>query len=254
MRMSRPGPRGQSNTARGGGGWSGGRRGRLPDAAGPVELRPRGMPLSYTQFVADVGAGTVRAVTIGPAGQVTGSLAGGQPFTTTIPVALGGNGLAGDLAATTSRSPPPPPARLAELGAARPAAAVADRRPALRRRPARPPAGRQHGRARRPGRGSPADQGEGASHRRRAAGHPVRRRGRLPRGEDGDRRVSAGRVPHAGAFKAAAPGGLCSGACRGAAPPGRRGPGRPRHRAGRYPRTAATVPGTACAPGRWRRR
>jgi cell division protease FtsH len=59
----------------------------------------RGVPLSYTQFTADVGAGTVRAVTIGPAGQVTGSLAGGQPFTTTIPVALGGNGLAGDLAA-----------------------------------------------------------------------------------------------------------------------------------------------------------
>ena len=59
----------------------------------------RGVPLSYTQLVADVGAGTVRAVTIGPAGQVTGSLAGGQPFTSTIPVALGGNGLAGDLAA-----------------------------------------------------------------------------------------------------------------------------------------------------------
>jgi len=60
---------------------------------------PGGLPLTYTQFVADVGAGTVRAVTIGPAGQVTGSLAGGQPFTTTIPVALGGNTLAGDLAA-----------------------------------------------------------------------------------------------------------------------------------------------------------
>jgi cell division protease FtsH len=58
-----------------------------------------GTPLTYTQFVADVGAGTVRAVTIGPAGQVTGSLTSGQPFTTTIPVALGGNGLAGDLAA-----------------------------------------------------------------------------------------------------------------------------------------------------------
>ena len=38
-------------------------------------------------------------MTIGPAGQVTGTLTGGQPFTTTIPVALGGNGLAGDLAA-----------------------------------------------------------------------------------------------------------------------------------------------------------
>ena len=49
--------------------------------------------------MADVGAGTVHAVTIGPAGQVTGTLASGQPFTTTIPVALGGNGLAGDLAA-----------------------------------------------------------------------------------------------------------------------------------------------------------
>ena len=30
---------------------------------------------------------------------MTGNLAGGQPFTTTIPVALGGNGLAGQLAA-----------------------------------------------------------------------------------------------------------------------------------------------------------
>jgi len=60
-------------------------------AAGPA--------LSYTRFLADIGAGTVRAVTIGPAGQVTGTLAGGHPFTTTIPVALGGNGLAGDLAA-----------------------------------------------------------------------------------------------------------------------------------------------------------
>jgi cell division protease FtsH len=58
-----------------------------------------GPALSYTQFLADVSAGTVRAVTIGPAGQVTGSLTSGQPFTTTIPVALGGNGLAGNLAA-----------------------------------------------------------------------------------------------------------------------------------------------------------
>ena len=55
--------------------------------------------ISYTRFLADVGAGTVHAVTVGPAGQVTGTLSGGQPFTTTIPVALGGNGLAGDLAA-----------------------------------------------------------------------------------------------------------------------------------------------------------
>jgi cell division protease FtsH len=100
MRTSQPGPRGQASTAP----W---RRWLLPEAVAvgfitllAVSSRvPRGMALSYTQFVADIGAGTVRAVTIGPAGQVTGSLAGGQPFTTTIPVALGGNGLAGDLAA-----------------------------------------------------------------------------------------------------------------------------------------------------------
>ena len=71
MRMSQPGPRGQANTAP----W---RRWLLPVAvaAGLVTLlalpggAAPGMPLSYTQFVADVGAGTVRAVTIGPAGQV----------------------------------------------------------------------------------------------------------------------------------------------------------------------------------------
>ena len=100
MRTSSPGPPGQANVAP----W---RRWLLPGiiAAFFVTLfaLPRGaaagMPLTYTQFVADVGAGTVNAVTISPAGQVTGTLAGGQPFTTTIPVALGGNGLAGDLAA-----------------------------------------------------------------------------------------------------------------------------------------------------------
>src|ERR1700691_1502719 len=100
MRTSQPGPPGHANAAP----WV---RWLLPAAvaAGFVALLalPRGAApgpaLSYTRFVADVGAGTVRAVTIGPAGQVTGSLAGGQLFTTTIPVALGGNGLAGDLAA-----------------------------------------------------------------------------------------------------------------------------------------------------------
>jgi len=99
MRMSPPGP-GQANVAS----W---RRWLLPAgvAAGFVALLalPRGAApgpaLSYTRFLADVGAGTVRAVTIAPAGQVTGTLAGGHPFTTNIPVALGGNGLAGDLAA-----------------------------------------------------------------------------------------------------------------------------------------------------------
>jgi len=100
MRMSPPGPRGQASAAP----W---RRWLFPAAltAGLVTLLalPRGSApgtaLSYTRFLADVGAGMVRAVTIGPAGQVTGSLAGGQPFTTTIPVALDDRSLAGRLAA-----------------------------------------------------------------------------------------------------------------------------------------------------------
>jgi cell division protease FtsH len=100
MPMSQPGQRGQANTAP----W---RRWLLPAAvtASFVTLlalssrASRGIQLTYTQFLADVGSGSVHAVTIGPSGQVTGSLTSGQPFTTTIPVALGGNGLAGDLAA-----------------------------------------------------------------------------------------------------------------------------------------------------------
>ncbi len=100
MPKSQAGPPGQGKTAQ----W---RRWLLPAAvmasfltlvalpAGPS----RGPALSYSQFVADVGAGTVRAVTISPAGQVSGSLASGQLFSTTIPVALGGNNLAADLAA-----------------------------------------------------------------------------------------------------------------------------------------------------------
>ena len=100
MRTSSPGPPGRADAAQ----W---RRWVFPAAiaAGFVTLLvlPRGaapsMTLSYTKFLADVSAGMVRAVTISPAGQVTGSLAGGHPFTTTIPVALGGNGLAADLAA-----------------------------------------------------------------------------------------------------------------------------------------------------------
>ena len=100
MRTSQPGPRGQVPTAQ--------RRPWLLAAAGAARFlallalshgAPAGRTLTYTQFLADVSAGTVRAVTIGPAGQVAGRPAGGQPFATTIPVALGGNGLAGDLAA-----------------------------------------------------------------------------------------------------------------------------------------------------------
>src|ERR1700722_15552658 len=99
MRMSQPGRRGQGNVVP----W---RRWLLPVAL-PGTLvtlavaggAPPGMPLTHTPFVTDVGAGTVRAVTIGPAGPGTRSLAGGHPFTTTIPVALGGNSLGADLAA-----------------------------------------------------------------------------------------------------------------------------------------------------------
>src|ERR1022692_4062536 len=100
MRSSLPGPRGQADAAP----W---RRWLLP-LGGTASLlallalshgAPPGMTLSYSRFVADVGVGAVRAATIDPAGQVTGSLASGQPFATTIPAALGGNGLAGDLAA-----------------------------------------------------------------------------------------------------------------------------------------------------------
>jgi cell division protease FtsH len=100
MRSSLPGPRDQADAAH----W---RRWLLPlsGMAGLLTLlalsrgAPPGMTLSYSRFVADVGAGAIRAVTIGPAGQVTGRLASGQPFGTTIPVALDDRILAGDLAA-----------------------------------------------------------------------------------------------------------------------------------------------------------
>jgi cell division protease FtsH len=100
MRISQPDPRGQANVSS----WW---RWLFPMALTGTLVTllllsgrsPGSQPLTYTQFVADVGGGTVRAVTIGPAGQVAGTLASGQPFTTTIPVALGGNSLASDLAA-----------------------------------------------------------------------------------------------------------------------------------------------------------
>jgi cell division protease FtsH len=100
MRTYQPGPHGQAPTVT----W---RHWLLPlgAAAGIVALlalspaAPSGVPLSYSRFLNDVGAGSVRAVTINPAGQVTGSLATGQSFTTTIPVALGDRTLANQLAA-----------------------------------------------------------------------------------------------------------------------------------------------------------
>ena len=69
---------------------------------------PPDPPLSYSQFLAQVGSGAVRAVTIGPAGQVTGILATGQPFTTTIPVALMTAPSPGAWPCTMSRSARPP--------------------------------------------------------------------------------------------------------------------------------------------------
>src|ERR1700751_5184590 len=100
MRTYRPGPRGQTTAVT----W---RRWLLPlgATAGILTLLalPQGSPpdpsLSYSQFLAKVSSGAVRAVTIGPAGQVTGTLATGQPFTTTIPVALDDRTIAGRLAA-----------------------------------------------------------------------------------------------------------------------------------------------------------
>ncbi len=100
MRMSQPGPEGQTPQAAR---W----RWLLPLGVTaviftlltlPLGVAP-GMVLSYSRFLSDVGAGTVRAVTIDPAGQVAGTLASGQPFTTTIPVALDDRTLAGRLAA-----------------------------------------------------------------------------------------------------------------------------------------------------------
>ena len=100
MRTYRPGPRGRATAVT----W---RQWLLPlgATAGVLALLaltqggPPDPPLTYSQFLGEVGSGAVRAVTIGPAGQVTGTLATGQPFTTTIPVALDDRTLAGRLAA-----------------------------------------------------------------------------------------------------------------------------------------------------------
>ena len=100
MRMSQPGPEGRAQPTD----W---RRWLLPLFGIAVLFAffalphggPPGLALSYSRFLSDVGAGTVRAVTIDPAGQVAGTLASGQPFTTTIPVALDDRSLAGRLAA-----------------------------------------------------------------------------------------------------------------------------------------------------------
>ena len=100
MRMSQPGPKGQARPAT----WW---RWLLPVGGIGVIVTllalpngsPQGTVLSYSRFLADVTTGTVRAVTIDPAGQVTGRLASGHPFSTTIPVALDDRTLAGLLAA-----------------------------------------------------------------------------------------------------------------------------------------------------------
>src|SRR5260370_33114354 len=98
MRTSSPGPPGQANAAS----W---RRWLFPGtiAAFFVTLfaLPRGaaagMPLTYTQFVADLGAGTVRAVTIGPTGPVPRGLARAPAFTPPLPGTRGAHGPAASL-------------------------------------------------------------------------------------------------------------------------------------------------------------
>jgi cell division protease FtsH len=100
MPMPQPGPEGRAHQTD----W---RRWLLPLGGIAILLAlfalphggPQGMALSYSRFLSDVGTGAVRAVTIDPAGQVAGTLATGQPFTTTIPVALDDRSLAGRLAA-----------------------------------------------------------------------------------------------------------------------------------------------------------
>ncbi len=99
MRIPQPGPKGHAHPAA----W----RRWLLLASTAIILTllalprdsPPGTVLSYSRFLADVTTGTVRVVTIDPAGQVAGRLASGRPFTTTIPVALDDRSLAGLLAA-----------------------------------------------------------------------------------------------------------------------------------------------------------
>ena len=187
MRTYRPGPRGQAPAVT----W---RQWLLPlgAAVGIVALvalsprAPSGVPLSYSQFLNDVGAGSVRSVIIDPAGQVTGSLATGQPFTTTIPVALDDRTLAGRLAAhhvqvTATAAMPSSPVPvliglllLVMIGGLFYVGVRGDRRETAGLRGLT-------------GMGD-ADEGERADNRRRTVGYPVRRRGRLRRGEDRDRR------------------------------------------------------------------
>jgi len=115
MSTSQPGPKDQAHPAA----W---RQWLLPLGGTAVILTllaapwrtAQGMVLSYSQFLADVGVGGVRAVTIDPAGRVTGTLATGRPFSITIPVALDDRALAGRLAAhhvqvTATAAPPSPP-------------------------------------------------------------------------------------------------------------------------------------------------
>ena len=110
MRISQPGPPGQANAAL----W---RRWLLPGiiAAFFVALLvlPRGaapaMTLSYTRFLADVGAGAVSAVTIGPAGQVAGTLASGSRSPPPSRSRSAATAWPVTWPPTTSRSPPPPP-------------------------------------------------------------------------------------------------------------------------------------------------
>jgi ATP-dependent Zn protease len=115
MRTYQPGPHGQAPAVT----W---RQWLLPlgAAAGIAALAtmsrgaPQGVPLSYSRFLTDIGAGSVRALTINPAGQVTGSLTTGQPFTTTVAIHEAGHALV----ATVSQYADPV-SRVTILGAGR---------------------------------------------------------------------------------------------------------------------------------------
>lgn len=78
----------------------------LPLFAGPSRLN-----LTYSQFLADLNAGRLASVTIGPGGQAIGTLKDGSEYLTTIPLSLAGRPLLTELQAKgvqIAASPPAP--------------------------------------------------------------------------------------------------------------------------------------------------
>lgn len=76
-----------------------------------VQTGPPPVALSYSGFVADVGAGKVATVDIAPGGEAAGSLRDGRDYVTAIPLALAGPALMSELQShhvTVTVSPPGP--------------------------------------------------------------------------------------------------------------------------------------------------